>query len=632
VNSPPDVDSHPFTVVVSEKGGAERKQTFDTTELNVGRVQGNELMLPKGNVSKRHARLLFRDGRFIVTDLNSTNGTYVNRRRIAQATIVREGDRIYIGDFVLRIEIGGVENFDDKTGSTGRPTFTSTPERASSSDSGTRAPSQEAPSQDASSQDAPSAPSAADHLMQLPPASGLLADSDGPTPNLAARERIILAEAEASVAASSASDPVYSPSAARFRGAVQAVVSHVLGLVEEASLFDGLSEEVVARVMTAAADKARSLARGRELSEGVTAEATAEAATAELLELGPLGALLTDSTVTHIAIPRYDQLTVTRAGRLLPLFPTFSCGWSLNAALRRLAARANSELPESYSLIDFSLADGTKVSAARGDVAPTGTLLLIRKPRRVNSTLEKLVRRGAISRAMATFLGQCVAARLNLLIVGPREEGALTVLSALASACGSEHLVALSGIDDVVAHSEAATRLNITDAGVDATHLLKVAARIPEARLVVTLTDGRVAAAAIETIGDGVDGVLASFRAPDLRRAMSRLPADISLVRPGLNLEGAREWLRSSFDIVLEVARLRDGRLRVLRIAEFGDIGPQGIELLDIFHFVVERVATGGAIEGSFVAGDRPKVVDQMAAVGIETDASLFARSQSQSR
>src|SRR5687768_12577091 len=61
-------------------------------------------MLPKGNVSKRHARLLYRDGRFIVTDLKSTNGTYVNGRKIAQATIVREGDKIYIGDFVLRIE------------------------------------------------------------------------------------------------------------------------------------------------------------------------------------------------------------------------------------------------------------------------------------------------------------------------------------------------------------------------------------------------------------------------------------------------------------------------------------------------------------------------------------------------
>ena len=81
-----------FSIIISEKGGAERRETYDRTEINVGRVQGNDLMLPKGNVSKRHARLLYRDGRFIVTDLKSTNGTYVNGRKIAQATIVREGD------------------------------------------------------------------------------------------------------------------------------------------------------------------------------------------------------------------------------------------------------------------------------------------------------------------------------------------------------------------------------------------------------------------------------------------------------------------------------------------------------------------------------------------------------------
>src|SRR5262249_19416889 len=96
-----------FSIIISEKGGAERKETFDKNEINVGRVQGNDLMLPKGNVSKHHARLLFRDGRFIVTDLKSTNGTYVNGRKIAQATIVREGDKIYIGDFVLRLETNG---------------------------------------------------------------------------------------------------------------------------------------------------------------------------------------------------------------------------------------------------------------------------------------------------------------------------------------------------------------------------------------------------------------------------------------------------------------------------------------------------------------------------------------------
>src|ERR1700683_5471629 len=95
-----------FSIIISEKGGAERRETFDKNEISVGRIQGNDLVLSKGNVSKHHARLLSRDGRFIVTDLKSTNGTYVNGRKTSQATIVREGDKIYVGDFVLRIETG----------------------------------------------------------------------------------------------------------------------------------------------------------------------------------------------------------------------------------------------------------------------------------------------------------------------------------------------------------------------------------------------------------------------------------------------------------------------------------------------------------------------------------------------
>jgi pilus assembly protein CpaF len=96
-----------FAVYLAEKGGAEKRETFNKSDLVFGRVSGNDIVLPKGNVSKQHAKLVFKDGRFIVSDMNSTNGTYVNGRKITQATIVREGDKIYVGDFVIRLEILG---------------------------------------------------------------------------------------------------------------------------------------------------------------------------------------------------------------------------------------------------------------------------------------------------------------------------------------------------------------------------------------------------------------------------------------------------------------------------------------------------------------------------------------------
>ena len=93
-----------FAVVITEKGGAQRRMEFDKNEVTIGRVQGNDIILPKGNVSKRHSRIVLKDNRFIVVDLKSTNGTYVNGRKITSPLVVKPGDKVYIGDFILTVE------------------------------------------------------------------------------------------------------------------------------------------------------------------------------------------------------------------------------------------------------------------------------------------------------------------------------------------------------------------------------------------------------------------------------------------------------------------------------------------------------------------------------------------------
>lgn len=95
-----------FTLIIRERSGDERREFFDEQEILVGRIPGNDLVLRAGNVSRQHARFVYRDGRLIVSDLGSANGTYVNGRRIRHATILRDGDEVWIGDFYLRVEIG----------------------------------------------------------------------------------------------------------------------------------------------------------------------------------------------------------------------------------------------------------------------------------------------------------------------------------------------------------------------------------------------------------------------------------------------------------------------------------------------------------------------------------------------
>src|ERR1700754_2493041 len=93
-----------FAIVITEKGGEQRRISFNKAEITIGRVQGNDIVLPKGNVSKRHSRIVLKDGKFIIVDLKSTNGTYVNGRKITSPLVVKGSDKIYIGDFILSIE------------------------------------------------------------------------------------------------------------------------------------------------------------------------------------------------------------------------------------------------------------------------------------------------------------------------------------------------------------------------------------------------------------------------------------------------------------------------------------------------------------------------------------------------
>ena len=92
-----------FTVQIAEKDGQPETLNFDKTEISIGRVKGNDIVLPKGNVSKRHSRIVVKDGKFIVVDLKSTNGTYVNGRKITSPQVIKSADKVYIGDFVLSV-------------------------------------------------------------------------------------------------------------------------------------------------------------------------------------------------------------------------------------------------------------------------------------------------------------------------------------------------------------------------------------------------------------------------------------------------------------------------------------------------------------------------------------------------
>src|SRR5438094_6622103 len=78
-----------------------RGRSFDLSdqvgELTLGRADSCGITLPDKTVSHLHARFYRRDGRVFLEDLGSTNGTYLNAKKLSRPVAVQRGDRITIG-------------------------------------------------------------------------------------------------------------------------------------------------------------------------------------------------------------------------------------------------------------------------------------------------------------------------------------------------------------------------------------------------------------------------------------------------------------------------------------------------------------------------------------------------------
>ena len=72
-------------------------------ELLIGRIEPAGLVISDLEVSRRHARLLFREGKYFLEDLESANGTILNGQRISGECPLTDGDEILVGTKVVLV-------------------------------------------------------------------------------------------------------------------------------------------------------------------------------------------------------------------------------------------------------------------------------------------------------------------------------------------------------------------------------------------------------------------------------------------------------------------------------------------------------------------------------------------------
>lgn len=672
-----------FTIVISEKGGAERRETFDKNEINVGRVQGNDLMLPKGNVSKHHARLLYRDGRFIVTDLKSTNGTYVNGRKISQATIVREGDKIYVGDFVLRLETGQRASVDSggysEEDSIVPSSIPSSAQRVGNPPrEGSGAP-QASPARVPLPPPLPP-PAGVGHAAAAPvipsgfPSSPRLSEPDavshyplerdpdesGSAPELKSAAKVpgpprmpqpvpaqnefrgkastlLMGERppQRSTSSTTTSNPPRvtrsvpppvpavrapareTPQQAARRLALITLVDRVADAVDLAQLEESVvvADSVSQSIERAVRDQAKAMRREGEAPEGIDLDQLAREAVRELVGLGPIGSLLEDDETTEVSVVRPDYVIASRAGQTSVVEPSFTSEEALARVIARLVHQSGDPLRPGELVVDRRLSRGAYMTAI-APPAGSGWVLHIRKRRRIEVSLADLVRSGAMSEAIASFLAASASVRANVLVVGSGPGAVITLLGAIATAGPPAERVAVlqQGADELALPNAHVVPLALADHGARGEESVYAAGRLGVDRLIVTPLGGAVATATIDVIAEGCEGVLAGVGGPSLRHALGRLVSQVAMVRAGSSIEAAREAVAESFDLVVEVGRPEGGRLQVTRVAELEGSDGRGIVTRDLFV-----LSTNGAGEPSYRAtGVSPRIVQDFGARGIK--------------
>jgi diguanylate cyclase (GGDEF)-like protein len=78
-----------------------RRYVLERDCINIGRENANDIVLDRDSVSRRHARIVLKGGDRVISDLGSTNGTYVNDHQVKDHPL-RAGDQIKIGNSILK--------------------------------------------------------------------------------------------------------------------------------------------------------------------------------------------------------------------------------------------------------------------------------------------------------------------------------------------------------------------------------------------------------------------------------------------------------------------------------------------------------------------------------------------------
>ena len=550
-------------------GGARETRELEPGTYMIGRAASCHVRFDAPEVSERHAILTVRDGKAVLEDLNSSNGTLVNGEAIDGAVVLDSGMVVTVGSAMMRVS---EEEREEENG--------------------------EADSRPLQKEENPSSTSGQETASPLPPAV--------PVDPLRDLRRNVQTQIQQELLKRMDMKKL----------TVEGVDRE--GLEDRArEKIRGIIDEVVAN---------------GKLPQGIDPVRLEDDVFNEAMRLGPLEDLLADESVTEIMVNGPSKVYVERHGKLQLSDCQFSDDASVLAAIERIVAPLGRRIDESQPYVDARLADGSRVNAIIAPLALSGPTITIRKFAKKALTPEDFIRFGTWTADAAAFMDICVKLRKNIIVAGGTGSGKTTLLNLLSGYIPeNERIVTVEDAAELRLQQPHVVRLearppNIEGKGaVTIRDLVKNCLRMRPDRIIVGECRGGEALDMLQAMNTGHDGSLTTVHANSPRDVISRLETMVLMSGMELPSRAIREQIQSAVDIIIHESRLADGSRKVTAITEVTGMEGSQIVMQDIFTFVQTGVGADGKILGEMKpTGAIPTWLDQAKARGIDIDMKMF--------
>ncbi|QDE68188.1 ATPase, T2SS/T4P/T4SS family [Myxococcus xanthus] len=592
-----------FLITLAEKGGGTEQREYHKNEVTIGRLPGNDIILAKGNVSKYHSRIVAKDGKFIIVDMKSTNGTFVNGKKIAAPQVLKPTDQVYIGDYILNVEAledeGPVmtragqpeEEYDDEQG-----------EEPYEDEEG--AYEEDEPYEEEEEEEAP------------PPA---------PAPKgMPASLASALAKNKRKV----------DPRQERYTRLQKEIHDRLIEYLDLRRMdMDRLGDdELWRRTEKAIRDIIDQMEADGELPEDVDREELLTDVINEALGLGPLEAFLASDDISEIMVNHANQIYIERKGKLTLSEKTFSSNQAVLGVIERIVAPIGRRIDESSPLVDARLKDGSRVNAIIPPLALKGPCITIRKFKKDSLKIADLIKYKTVTAQMAEFLEMCVKARRNIVISGGTGSGKTTTLNIISSFIPEgERIITVEDAAELQLPQDHWVQLesrppNLEGKGaITIRELVKNCLRMRPDRIVVGECRSGETLDMLQAMNTGHDGSLTTLHANTPRDAIARLETMVLMSGMDLPVKAIREQIASAVHMIVQQTRFSDGTRKICYITEVSGMEVDIVTLQDIFYFKQDGFTEDHKVRGRYVAsGFVPKFYDELQRKGIPVNMSIF--------